>query len=91
MINDKEVLRSKVLDALDQLRPFLHADGGDMELVDITDDAIVQVRMLGSCSDCSMSQMTIKGGLEEALKMAAPELKGVVAVYTHENSLFSCW
>ena len=80
MINDKEVLRSKVLDALDQLRPFLHADGGDMELVDITDDAVVQVRLLGSCSDCSMSQMTIKGGLEEALKMAAPELKGVVAV-----------
>ncbi len=80
MINDKEALRSKVLEALDQLRPFLHADGGDMELVDITDDAVVQVRMLGSCSDCSMSQMTIKGGLEEALKMAAPELKGVVAV-----------
>ena len=80
MKNDKEVLRIKVLDALDQLRPFLHADGGDMELVDITEDAIVQVRMLGSCSDCSMSQMTIKGGLEEALKIAAPELKGVVAV-----------
>jgi Fe-S cluster biogenesis protein NfuA len=80
MTNDKEALRSKVLDALDQLRPFLHADGGDMELVDITDDAVVQVRLLGSCSDCSMSQMTIKGGLEEALKMAAPELKGVVAV-----------
>jgi Fe-S cluster biogenesis protein NfuA len=80
MINNKEELRSKVLVALDQLRPFLHADGGDMELIDITDDAIVQVRLLGSCSDCSMSQMTIKGGLEEALKMAAPELKGVVAV-----------
>jgi Fe-S cluster biogenesis protein NfuA len=80
MTNKKEELRSKVLVALDQLRPFLHADGGDMELIDITDDAIVQVRLLGSCSDCSMSQMTIKGGLEEALKMAAPELKGVVAV-----------
>lgn len=80
MIKDKEVLRSKVLHTLDQLRPFLHADGGDMELIDITDDAIVQVRMLGSCSDCSMSEMTIKGGLEEALKTAAPELKGVVAV-----------
>jgi Fe-S cluster biogenesis protein NfuA len=80
MINNKEELRSKVVVALDQLRPFLHADGGDMELIDITDDAIVQVRLLGSCSDCSMSQMTIKGGLEEALKMAAPELKGVVAV-----------
>ena len=80
MIANKEALRSKVIDALDQLRPFLHADGGDMELIDITDDAIVQVRMLGSCSDCSMSQMTIKGGLEEALKMAAPELRGVEAV-----------
>jgi Fe-S cluster biogenesis protein NfuA len=80
MITNKESLRSKVLDALDQLRPFLHADGGDMELIDITDDAIVQVRMLGSCSDCSMSQMTIKGGLEEAIKMAAPELRGVEAV-----------
>jgi Fe-S cluster biogenesis protein NfuA len=80
MIYNKEEVRSKVLVALDQLRPFLHADGGDMELIDITDDAIVQVRLLGSCSDCSMSQMTIRGGLEEALKMAAPELKGVVAV-----------
>ncbi|MFM7006008.1 MAG: NifU family protein [Flavobacteriales bacterium] len=80
MIQNKEALRLKVLEALDQLRPFMHADGGDMELIDITDDAIVQVRLLGSCSDCSMSQMTIKGGLEEALKMAAPELKGVVAV-----------
>ena len=80
MITNKESLRSKVLDALNQLRPFLHVDGGDMELIDITDDAIVQVRMLGSCSDCSMSQMTIKGGLEEAIKMAAPELRGVEAV-----------
>lgn len=80
MTYNKEEVRSKVLVALDQLRPFLHADGGDMELIDITDDAIVQVRLLGSCSDCSMSQMTIRGGLEEALKMAAPELKGVVAV-----------
>ncbi len=80
MIANKEALRSKVIDALNQLRPFLHVDGGDMELIDITDDAIVQVRMLGSCSDCSMSQMTIKGGLEEALKMAAPELRGVEAV-----------
>lgn len=80
MTLNKQEVRSKVLVALDQLRPFLQADGGDMELIDITDDAIVQVRLLGSCSDCSMSQMTIKGGLEEALKMAAPELKGVVAV-----------
>lgn len=79
-MTNKKQLQTKVLEAIEQLRPFLHADGGDMELVDITDDAVVQVRLLGSCSDCSMSKMTLKGGLEEALKMAAPELKGVVAV-----------
>jgi Fe-S cluster biogenesis protein NfuA len=77
---DKQQLQTKVSEAIAQLRPFLHADGGDMELVAITDDGIVQVRLLGSCSDCSMSAMTLKGGLEEALKMAAPELTGVVAV-----------
>lgn len=77
---DKQQLQTKVSEAIAQLRPFLHADGGDIELVAITDDGIVQVRLLGSCSDCSMSAMTLKGGLEEALKMAAPELTGVVAV-----------
>ena len=79
-MTNKQQLQTKVQEAIEQLRPFLHADGGDMELVDITEDAIVQVRLLGSCRDCAMSKMTLKGGLEEALKMAAPELKGVVAV-----------
>ena len=76
----KATLSEKVNEALNQLRPFLHADGGDMELVEITDDAIVRVKLIGACSDCSMSQMTLKGGLEEALRQAAPELKGVEAV-----------
>lgn len=79
MSENKEELKSKVLDALEQLRPFLHADGGDMELVDITSDNIVVVRLLGACSDCSMSAMTMKAGLEEAIKKAAPEVKSVVA------------
>jgi Fe-S cluster biogenesis protein NfuA len=70
----------KVNNALDQLRPFLHADGGDMELVDVTNDAVVQVRLLGACSDCSMSAMTLKAGLVDALKSAAPEVKSVEAV-----------
>lgn len=74
------ILTAKVNDALAQLRPFLHADGGDMELVEITQDAIVRVKLLGSCSDCNMSHMTLKGGLEEALKQVAPEVKGVEAV-----------
>jgi Fe-S cluster biogenesis protein NfuA len=66
--------------ALSELRPFLEADGGDMEIVEITDDYIVKVRLLGACSDCSMSHMTMKAGLEEALKKAVPEIKQVIAV-----------
>ncbi len=76
---DKKSISEKVLAALEQLRPFLHADGGDMELVDVRDDATVVVRLMGSCSDCSMSMMTLKAGLEEAVKKAAPEVKAVIA------------
>jgi Fe-S cluster biogenesis protein NfuA len=77
---DKEELTVKINSSLDQLRPFLHADGGDMELVEITDDGIVRVRLMGACSDCSMSLMTLKAGLEEAVKKIAPEIKSVEAV-----------
>lgn len=76
----KQEIRDKVNNALDQLRPFLHADGGDMELVDVTNDAVVQVRLLGACSDCSMSTMTLKAGLVDTLKTVAPEVKSVEAV-----------
>lgn len=76
---DKSEIAKKVLDALDQLRPFLHTDGGDMELVEVRDDATVVVRLMGACSDCSMSMMTLKAGLEEAVKKAAPEVKAVIA------------
>ena len=77
---DKKGIEDKVLVALDQLRPFLVADGGDMELVEIKDDATVVVRLLGSCSGCSMSMMTLKAGLEEQVKKMAPEVKEVIAV-----------
>lgn len=80
MTLNKEEITIKINTALDQLRPFLHADGGDMELVEITDDGVVKVRLLGSCSDCSMSVMTLKGGLEDAIRKAAPEIKSVEAV-----------
>ena len=79
MLNKQE-LTEKVQGALEQLRPFLKDDGGDMELVEITDDAIVRVKLLGACSDCSMSMMTLKAGLEEAVKKVAPEVKAVEAV-----------
>ena len=77
---DKTGIESKVREAMDQLRPFLHADGGDMELVEIKDDATVVIRLLGSCQSCSMSMMTLKAGLEESVKRIAPEVKEVVAI-----------
>ncbi len=79
MLNKQE-LTEKVLGALEQLRPFLMEDGGDIELVEITDDAIVRVKLLGACSDCSMSMMTLKAGVEEAVKKVAPEVKAVEAI-----------
>lgn len=78
-INKKEI-EVKVIEALEQLRPFLQADSGDMELVEIQDDATVVVRLLGSCKDCSMSMMTLKAGLESAVKKMAPEVKQVIAI-----------
>jgi len=77
---NKEEISGKVKEAIEQLRPFLHADGGDMELVEITDDAVARVRLLGACHDCSMSVMTLKAGLEEAVKIMAPEIVSVEAV-----------
>lgn len=77
---NKEEIERKVLISMEQLRPFLLADGGDMELVEITDEAVVVVRLLGACSDCSMSTMTLKAGLQEAVMKMAPEVKSVIAL-----------
>ena len=70
----------KVKLAIEQLRPFLIDDGGDMEFVELTNENIVKVKMLGACNDCSMSSMTLKAGLEDALKVVAPEVNSVVAI-----------
>jgi Fe-S cluster biogenesis protein NfuA len=82
---DKGILTDKVNRAIEELRPFLLADGGDMELVEITDDPIVRVRLLGACSSCSMSLMTLKAGLEEAVRKAVPEIQSVEAVNLPEH------
>jgi Fe-S cluster biogenesis protein NfuA len=73
-------LKKRVEDALQTMRPFLEADGGDMELVDISNDMIVQVRLLGSCKSCGMSEMTLRAGVEEAVKRSVPEIVAVEAV-----------
>ena len=69
-----------VLKAIDDLRPYLHNDGGDMELVEITHEKKVIIKLLGACKTCSVSSVTIKAGLEENLKALLPEIKGVEAI-----------
>ena len=79
-MHTNEELKELVNNSIEQLRPFLHDDGGDMELIDITENGIVRVKLLGACSSCSMSVMTLKAGLEEALLKVAPEIKGVISI-----------
>jgi Fe-S cluster biogenesis protein NfuA len=73
-------LTTKVNAAIEELRPYLISDGGDMELVEITNEKLVRVKLIGACKSCSMSPMTLKAGLEEALKNVAPEIIGVEAI-----------
>jgi Fe-S cluster biogenesis protein NfuA len=73
-------MREKVEKALERIRPSLQADGGNVELVDVTEDGIVKVQLTGACRGCPMSQMTLKMGIEKALKQAIPEIKEVQAV-----------
>ncbi|MFN2364775.1 MAG: NifU family protein [Halarsenatibacteraceae bacterium] len=70
--------KEKVQDVLDQIRPGLQADGGDVELIDVEDDGTVKVRLTGACAGCPMSTMTLKNGIERALKDHIPEVKEVV-------------
>jgi Fe-S cluster biogenesis protein NfuA len=73
-------LIKKIEDALEQIRPYLQADGGNVSLVEVTDDMVVKLELLGACKSCSMSMMTLKAGIEETIKRAVPEIKSVEAV-----------
>lgn len=72
-------MREKVEAALAQIRPALQADGGDVELIDVT-EGVVKLKLKGACSGCPMSAMTLKHGIERVLKQHIPEIKEVVAV-----------
>lgn len=82
MITD---LSKKVEDALDQIRPYLQADGGNVSLIEITDDNIVKLELQGACKSCSMNMMTLKAGIEETIKRVVPEIKAVEAVNAVET------
>ncbi len=73
-------MREQVQAVLDEIRPGLQQDGGDCELVDITEDGIVKVRLVGACAGCPMSQMTLKMGIEATLKEKIPAVKSVESV-----------
>lgn len=73
-------LIKKVEEALDQVRPYLQADGGNVSLLEITDEKVVKLELLGACKSCSMSMMTLKAGIEESIKRSVPEIIAVEAV-----------
>jgi len=73
-------MREKVEAALNKIKPALQADGGDVELIDVTSDGIVKVKLTGACGGCPMSQMTLKMGIERVIKQEVPQIKEVIAV-----------
>jgi Fe-S cluster biogenesis protein NfuA len=73
-------MKEKVQKAIEEVRPHLQADGGDVELVEVTDDNVVKVRLLGACVGCPMRQMTLTHGITQFLKKKVPEIKSVEAV-----------
>ena len=72
--------KQKIENALDQIRPFLNEDGGDIHLVEITDDLVVKVQFVGACTDCSMQNSAFKAGVEQSILKAVPEVKTVLVV-----------
>jgi Fe-S cluster biogenesis protein NfuA len=75
-----EELVTKVKNVIEQIRPYLQADGGDVEYVNITEDNTVNIRLLGMCGNCPHSRMTLKNGIEAAVIRALPEIKSVESV-----------
>ncbi len=77
---ENKELYNRIEEALNQIRPYLEADGGNVSLVEVTSDSVVRLKLLGACKTCSMSMMTLKAGIEESIKRAVPEIKGVESV-----------
>ena len=79
-MEDRDRLEEKVRNVIDQIRPYLIADGGDISYVNLTDDNTVNVQLHGACASCSMSILTLKQGVEQAMIKAIPEIKSVEAI-----------
>ncbi len=77
---EKADLLEQVNISLESVRPYLQADGGDIEVVELKDDMTLVVRLLGNCESCSLSYMTMKAGVEESIKKSIPEIKSIQAI-----------
>lgn len=77
-------LQQQIEIALDEIRPFLKSDGGDIKLISIEDDSMVKVQLLGTCVDCTVNQMTLKSGVEMTIKKHAPQIKNVINIKADE-------
>lgn len=75
-----EELTQKIEASLDSIRPYLEADGGNVKINEVTDDHVVKLEFVGACGSCPMSTMTFKAGVEEAIRRAVPEIKGIEVV-----------
>ncbi len=79
-MSEKTELIQKVENVINQIRPYLEADGGNIRFDSITEDNVVMVELLGACGSCPMSQMTLKAGVEQAVRKAIPEIQAVEAI-----------
>ena len=79
-INTDKTIIDKIESALAEIRPFLEDDGGDINFIELTDEWVVKVKLIGACSSCSISSSTLKNGVEIAVKRAVPEVKEVIEV-----------
>ncbi|MEL6986201.1 MAG: NifU family protein [Bacteroidota bacterium] len=79
-MENKQAFLNRIDKVLDEIRPHLAVDGGNIEVVDVTEELVVKVKWLGNCQFCSMTQMTMSAGIEQTIKAKIPEVTGVMAI-----------
>ena len=80
VLNIDQEFMLRVEDALDQIRPYLEADGGNVKVLEVTEDMVLKLELLGACGSCPMSAMTLKAGVEQSVLRAVPEIRAVEAI-----------
>jgi Fe-S cluster biogenesis protein NfuA len=78
-MTETKTIRERVMTALERVRPYLQSDGGDIDLIDVTDDMTVKVKLTGACNGCPYSMQTLKAGVEQAIMKEVPEIKRVIS------------